>query len=111
MTSVPGSYIESSGNIQFVQASDGSGTLSADCRKTDGSIVNSVLVYDVANMDGVLTALPGGSYQLTSRNIHFENRSDGVYLVADCQKVDGSWVQSALRLGDIANIDGVLTRF
>lgn len=110
MATVPGSYTETSTNVQFTQDSSGGGTLSADCRKIDGTTDHSVLVYDVANMNGVLIVLPGGSYQLTSRNIHLENGSDGVYLVADCQKIDGTWVQSKLRLGDIANMDGVLTR-
>ena len=110
MSNVPGSYTQTSTNIDFDQGSNGGGTLTADCKAMNGSSHQSALIYDVANMNGVLTAMPGGSYQLTARNIHMENGSDGVYLVAECKKINGSWVESKLSLGDIANIDGVLTR-
>lgn len=110
MSNVPGSYTETSSDINFDQSSSGGGTLSADCKTMSGSSNKSTLIYDVANMNGVLTAMPGGSYQLTSRNVRMENGDGGVYLVAECEKIDGSWVESKLALGDIANMDGVLTR-
>lgn len=111
MSNVPGSYEKTSSDVQFTQNESGSGTLTANCTKIDGSTEESTLFYDVANMNGELTALPGGSYQRTSRNIRLENGDDGgVYLVAECEKINGDWVESKLALGDIANMDGVLTR-
>jgi hypothetical protein len=107
-STVPGSYTETSQDIRFAQNPGGSGALSAQCKKMDGSWSASTLQYDVANMNGVLTPQPGGSYQLTARNIRMTNGSDGVYLVAECQKRDGSWVESKLKIQDIANIDGTL---
>ena len=104
----PGSYTQTSRTINFQQDSGGGGALSAQCQQIGGSWVASTLQYDVANMNGALTPLPSGSYQLSSRNIHMENGSGGVYLVAECQKRDGTWVTSKLKIQDIANIDGQL---
>lgn len=108
MSAVPGSYNASCQNIEFNQNSGGGGVLQARAQKLDGSFVSATLVYDVANMNGALTPLPSGSYQQSARNIYLENGSDGVYLVAEVQKINGSWVQSRLKLEDIANIDGTL---
>jgi len=105
---VPGSYVKTSQDINFSQDSGGGGVLNAQCQKIDGSWIASNLNYDVANMNGNLTPLPGGSYQLTARNIHMENKNGGVYLVAECKKIDGSWAASSLKIQDIANIDGIL---
>lgn len=107
-TPPPGSYAQTSRDINFAQSSGGGGPVSAQCQKMDGSWIASTLQYDLANMNGVLTPQPGGSYQLTSRNIRLTNGSDGVYLVAECKKRDGSWVESKLKIQDIANIDGTL---
>jgi hypothetical protein len=104
----PGSYVNTSREITFDGGLNTAGVLSAQCQKVDGSWVKSALQYDVGNMDGTLMPLPSGSYQLSSRNIHLENGSDGVYLVAECKKINGSWVTSKLKLPDIANIDGTL---
>lgn len=56
-------------------------------------------------------AIPAGSYQQTSRNIYVDGNG---YLYATCQQINGSWVQSPPLyyldcVGDIANINGVLT--
>jgi hypothetical protein len=107
-TSVPGSYARTSREISFSGSPTDGGALAAQCQKIDGSWVASTLQYDIANMNGVLTVQPGGSYQLSSRNIHLENGAGGVYLVAECRTRAGAWVQSRLKLADIANIDGVL---
>jgi CVNH domain len=54
------------------------------------------------------TAPPPGTYQQTSRNIRFEPAEQGrFYLIAECQKVDGTWQESKLKY-DIANCDGQL---
>jgi hypothetical protein len=54
------------------------------------------------------TAPPPGTYQATSRNIQFVSAEQGRFtLKAQCQKVDGTWVESTLKY-DIANCDGVL---
>ena len=107
-TQVPGSYTKTSKSISFDQDSSGGGRISAQCQKIDGSWTESGLTYDVANMNGVLTPLPGGDYQRTARKIHLENRNGGVSLVAECQKIDGSWVPSALNSA-ISNMNGALT--
>ena len=108
-TAPPGSYTKTSREVTFDQNSSGSGTLTAQCQKIDGSWIPSALQYDLANMNGALTPQPSGSYQLTSRNIRLENGDGGgVLLVAECKKIDGTWVRSSLKLSDIANIDGVL---
>jgi hypothetical protein len=51
----PGSYTRTSDNIQFTPDAGGGGTLTARCRKNDGSWVQSTLRYDIANCNGVLT--------------------------------------------------------
>ena len=51
---------------------------------------------------------PPGTYELTSRNIRVESAEQGrIVLLAECKKVDGTWVQSQLKY-DIANCNGVL---
>lgn len=52
---------------------------------------------------------PVGSYQETSRNIEFSGTPGKTSLIlkAQCQKIDGSWVESELKY-DIANCDGKL---
>ena len=107
-TPPPGSYTKTSRNINFAQNSSGGGTLSAQTQKIDGSWTEGTLQYDVANMNGALVPLPNGSYQRTARNIRLENGNGGVYLVAEVQKINGSWVESKLKLEDIANCDGNL---
>ena len=54
-TPPPGSYQQTSRNIQFTPDGGGGGTLTASCQKIDGSWVQSTLKYDVANCNGVLT--------------------------------------------------------
>jgi hypothetical protein len=54
-TPPPGSYQQTSRNIQFTPDGGGGGTLTANCQKVDGSWVQSTLKYDVANCNGVLT--------------------------------------------------------
>ena len=51
---------------------------------------------------------PPGTYERTSRNVRFEDAEEGRHvLVAQCQKIDGTWVESRLKY-DIANCNGVL---
>ena len=51
---------------------------------------------------------PPGTYERTSRNIQIVAAEEGrVVITAECQKVDGTWVQSKLKY-DIANCNGVL---
>lgn len=105
---VIGSYTETSRNINFEADSNGKGgTLTAECRKMDGTYVASSLRYDTSNQNGVLTSIPSGSYQRTSRNIKVENRDDGAYLTAECQKRDGSWAPSSIKI-ELENVDGKL---
>jgi len=114
-TPPPGSYERSSSDIDFDMNGSGngngigSGTLTAKTRKINGSIVDAVMQYDVANMDGTLVPLPAGSYQRTCRNIRLENAADGkVVIAAECEKINGEWVETRYTIPDIANIDGNL---
>ena len=55
------------------------------------------------------TILPLGSYQASSRNIRVVTNEDGSQtLVAECRRIDGSWVESNLQLIGISNCDGTL---
>lgn len=55
-----------------------------------------------------MSNIPPGSYLQTSRNVEVKSTDDGrIIIVAECQKIDGSWVQSELKY-DIANCNGVL---
>ena len=100
----PGSYTKTAKDVAF--SSDG--TLTAQLQKMDGSWVGASYKYDLSNQNGVFYPLPAGNYNLTSRNVTVENRPDGPYLVAECQKIDGTWVSSSLKLPFIENINGVL---
>lgn len=53
--------------------------------------------------------IPPGSYEQTSRNIKFTGTPGSTELIlsAECQKADGSWIQSELKY-DIANCNGEL---
>ena len=54
---------------------------------------------------------PPGTYQRTSRNIRFEPAEQGRYwLIAECEKEDGSWQQSRLKyktLPTVTEISGL----
>ncbi|MCU0436110.1 MAG: hypothetical protein MUC87_21820 [Bacteroidia bacterium] len=111
-----GTYKFTSKNVQSV--------LMGEAQKIDQSWVpasfdlTNLTFANLANMNGELvnantpTApagyLPGGSYLLTSRNMR-------VILMANCQKIDGSWQRSQLDIttlsvnATINNINGVLT--
>lgn len=53
--------------------------------------------------------LPIGSYQRSSRNERVERDDNGTYwLIAECARCDGSWVESRLQLKEIHNTDGRL---
>lgn len=55
-----------------------------------------------------MAQVPPGTYERTSRNIRIEPAEQGrIVIVAECQKVNGTWVESKLKY-DIANCDGVL---
>ncbi len=55
-------------------------------------------------------ALPPGSYLESSRNERVEFDDDGTqWLVAECAKCDGTWVESRLQLREIHNSNGQLT--
>lgn len=108
MSEVTGSYLRSSKDVTFEEDANGKGgTLTAMCAQTDGTYVQSTLRYDTSNQNGVLTSIPSGSYVKTSRNIQVENRDDGAYLTAECQRRDGSWTDAAIKI-DLVNVDGTL---
>jgi len=94
-------------------------TYDAESAQQIGDIINNIGNLIVGGGDGSKPNptnnfgqyVPAGSYQLSSDNII-------VTIQAQCQKIDGSWVQSepvrystseAAKLNDISNQDGVLT--
>ena len=109
MTEVTGSYLRSSKDVTYEEDANGKGgMLTAMCAESDGTTyVKSTLRYDVSNQNGVLTSIPSGSYVKTSRNIQVENRTDGAYLTAECQRRDGSWTSAEIKI-DLVNVDGTL---
>ena len=53
--------------------------------------------------------LPLGSYRKSSRNARIEHGDDGTHwLIAECARGDGSWIESRLQLKEIHNTDGRL---
>ncbi|AKT42229.1 CVNH domain-containing protein [Chondromyces crocatus] len=106
----PGSCTQTSRDLSFEQV-NGSRSLSARRARREGSFSDSALTYYVASRDGVLIPLPGSSYVRMARNIHLEDGEDGVSLLAEGQRPDGSWepgdfeFQDLVR-EDIANHDG-----
>jgi len=100
----PGSYTKTAREASI----SADGTLTAQLQKMDGAWVPASYQYDLSNQNGSFYPLPAGTYNLTSRNIHVENREDGPYLVAECRKINGTWVSSAIKLPHVENIDGVL---
>jgi hypothetical protein len=95
------------------------GNLTAWCQTSQGDWMRSLMLdwercpADIANLNGVLTCdIPplDGSYQRTCVEI----LRRGADLDATCQHIDGRWsrsrlINATLCVGDIANIDGVLT--
>ncbi|SHO56649.1 CVNH domain-containing protein [Vibrio quintilis] len=56
-----------------------------------------------------MSNIPPGSYEETSKDIHFEGTpgKTDCYLIATCKKSDGSWIESRLKY-NIANLNGEL---
>lgn len=54
-------------------------------------------------------SLPLGSYRESCRNMRLQVSDDGIHcLVAECRRIDGSWVEDCLELIGISNCDGTL---
>jgi len=82
-------------------------TLSATCRRIDGSWSRTAIAIDgVENINGNLqyTGASPSSYQLTCKKIG----ASGDLLVATCARIDGRWQRTSMPIPGIANIDGVL---
>jgi CVNH domain len=97
------SFQQSCNNIQV----SGS-TLSASCRRVDGSFNNtSILIRGIANNNGVLqlTGTGASSFQDSCNNISVA----GSTLSASCRRMDGSFNQTSILIPGIANNNGVLT--
>ena len=88
---------------------DGSNTLKATCKKSNGHEVTSSINLDecITNIDGHLMFQrdrPGG-FSATSKDIGI----DGSRLSAKCKALDGSYKESSFDLNEyIGNIDGCL---
>jgi len=55
-----GTYQQTSRNIRFEATEQGRHVLKAECKRTDGTWVESELKYDIANCNGVLKWAPTG---------------------------------------------------
>ena len=97
------SFQQSCNNIQV----SGS-TLSASCRRVDGSFNNtSILIRGIANNNGLLQFTGTGqpsSFQDSCNNISVA----GSTLSASCRRMDGSFNQTSILIPGIANNNGVL---
>src|SRR5205823_10105717 len=81
-------------------------TLSASCRRVDGSFNNtSILLRGIANNDGrlQLTGTGQSSFQDSCSDISVA----GSTLSANCRKVDGSFNRTSILIPGIANNNGV----
>lgn len=56
----PGTYLQTSRNVQVIQAEQGRIVIKAECQKADGSWTTSELKYDIANCNGQLKWAPNG---------------------------------------------------
>lgn len=84
-------------------------TLQAQCRKDDGTYVPSSLDLNrcIANKNGTLTWAMRGNFGLSAKNVTLD--VDGMQLVADCRKENGTYVSSSIYLDEkIWNDNGVL---
>jgi hypothetical protein len=83
-------------------------TLSADCRRMNGSFNETAIeIRGIENIDGNLqfsSMVQPSSYQITCRHI----RVTGATLTALCRRIDGTWNESSALIAGIANIDGNL---
>jgi hypothetical protein len=115
-----GSWKQSCSNASF-----NGKRLSATCARVDGSFQKSNLGYSracakgssVSNMDGNLVcdqyrayAMPNGSWTDSCR----EPVMKGPLLVANCKRMDGSWMQSSIDVfqcdgAPVSNRDGTLS--
>lgn len=96
------SFQQSCNNIQV----SGS-TLSASCRRVDGSFNNtSILIRGIANNDGRLQVTGTGpsSFQDSCSDISVA----GSTLSANCRKMDGSFNRTSILIPGIANNNGNL---
>jgi hypothetical protein len=96
------SFQQSCNNIQV----SGS-TLSASCRRVDGSFNNtSILLRGIANNNGVLQF--AGSGQSSFQDSCSDISVAGSTLSANCRKMDGSFNRTSILIPGIANNNGVL---
>jgi hypothetical protein len=99
----PSSFQNSCRNISIAGS-----TLSAECRRINGSFAQtSILLRGIANIDGRLTAgnlNTASSFQDSCSNIQIT----GVTLTAACRRMNGSFQNSSILLPGIHNRDGVL---
>jgi CVNH domain len=96
------SFQQSCNNIRVTGS-----TLSASCRRVDGSFNNtSILLKGIANNNGVLQVTGTGqsSFQDSCTDISVA----GSTLSANCRKIDGSFNGTSILIPGIANNNGVL---
>jgi hypothetical protein len=89
----PGSYTQTCTNASLQGE-----TLTANCKRFDGSTKNTELPFAtsclgiISNIDGNLgCSAPTGSFARTCKNA----RVEGHTLFASCQRIDGSWKDSS----------------
>lgn len=97
-------YQDSCHNIGITGA-----TLTAQCRRIDGTYKNtSILIRGINNDNGVLRYMSSpraaSSYQDSCRNIGFT----GATLTAQCRRIDGTYNTTSILIREIQNANGVL---
>jgi hypothetical protein len=103
LAQAPSSYQNSCSNISIAGA-----TLVATCRRIDGSNnQSSIVLQGIENIDGRLEFTQPGqtaSFQSSCNNIQVA----GATLMATCRRINGSYVDTAIPIPGISNINGVL---
>ncbi|MBO9436380.1 CVNH domain-containing protein [Ruegeria sp. R13_0] len=87
--------------------------LTAECKTRIGATVfSSVALRGIENIDGTLRHSSGrktGTFYKTCRDISVSKGGKaGARLMAECQRIDGSWVRSSTGIRGVDNIDGNL---
>jgi hypothetical protein len=108
LASLPARAQESSFQSSCTNISVVGATLSATCRRVDGSFNRtSIVLRGIANVNGrLMLTQPDdpATFQDSCQNI----RVIGDTLTATCRKIDGAFVQTSVLIPNIANANGHL---
>jgi hypothetical protein len=94
--------------LSCTEVSNVGNTLSAKCRRLDGSFVRStILIPSVENIDGDLR-FTGAGQPSTYQDTCLDAGIVGNRLFARCRRIDGGFNRATILVPGIENADGVL---